>query len=172
MRYMTVLSAVFLFFMASASFAADTGATTTSTTGCSGTDSNLSAMTISGASFKTPGESLQVDYCLKNYNSATKFDIYVAVQLPDGTFLFMQSAGFFGTPSFVAYDGKTAPVAYLSNTLIPDKSGTVLSISTIPMELPSGTYTFYAIPVYAGKDVFNGFNWIGSLQKAQFNLGR
>lgn len=170
MKFVTAVLAGIAFLMSSLAFAADTG--TTTTTGCSGTGSNLSAMTVSGASFKVPGESLQVDYCLKNYNSATKFDIYIAVQLPDGTFLFMQSAGFFGSPSFVAYDGKTPPVAYLSNTLIPDKSGTVLNMSVIPMELPSGTYTFYAIPVYAGKDVFNGFNWVGSLQKATFNLGR
>lgn len=170
MKFLTVMFAALALFTSSVVSAADTG--TTTATGCSGTTSNQSAMTVSGASFKVPGDSLQVDYCLKNYNSATKFDIYIAVQLPDGTFLFMQTAGFFGTPSFVAYDGKTAPVPYLSNTLIPDKSGTVLSMSTIPMELPSGTYTFYAIPVFAGKDVFNGFNWQGTLQKASFNLGR
>lgn len=149
------------------------GSTSSSTiSGCTGTGSNLSAITVSGPSFKSPGDSLQVDYCLKNYNSATMFDVYVAVQLPDGSFLFMQSAGFFGSPSFVVYDGRNAPAAYLKNTLIPDKSGTVLNIPVLPMELPTGTYTFYAIPVLAGKDVFSGFNWIGTIAKGTFNLGR
>lgn len=145
---------------------------TTISQACSGTGSNLSEISIVGNSTKQLGEALEVDYCLKNFNQATRFDIYVAVTLPDGTFLFMQSAGFFGMPAFTAYDGKTAPKPYLSNTLIPDRSGPVLQISTLPMEMPTGTYTFYAIPVFAGKDVFNGFNWVGNLAKGQVNLFR
>ncbi|MFA7241627.1 MAG: VWA domain-containing protein [Sulfuricellaceae bacterium] len=137
------------------------------TTGCTGTGSNLSSLTLSGASFKKTGESLDVSYCLKNFNSASKFDIYIAVKLPDGNMLFLQSAGFFGTPSFF---NKVTP--YLNNTLIPDKSGNVLSIPTLPMELGTGTYTFYAIPVLAGKDVMVGFNWIGQLAQVDFTLGR
>lgn len=145
---------------------------TTLTQACSGTGSNLGEISITGSSTKQLGESLEVSYCLKNFNQATRFDIYVAVVLPDGTFLFMSSAGFFGMPAFTPYDGRTAPKPYLSNTLIPDRSGPVLQISTLPMELPTGTYTFYAIPVFAGKDVFNGFNWVGNLAKGQVNLFR
>lgn len=132
---------------------ADTG----KTTACSGTGANLSGITIAGNSLKKSGESLDVSYCLKSFNSASKFDIYVAVQLPDGAMLFLQTAGFFGTPSFVALDAKKIAAKYLENTLIPDKSGSVLSIAVLPLELPTGT--FYAIPVLAGKDVWNGFNW-------------
>ncbi|MFA7241628.1 MAG: hypothetical protein WC091_16070 [Sulfuricellaceae bacterium] len=140
---------------------------TTTATGCSGTESNLSSLTLSGASFKKVGESLDVNYCLMNFNSASKFDIYIAVQLPDSNMLFLQSTGFFGTPSFF---NKVTP--YLSNTLIPDKSGTVLSIPTLPMDLGTGTYTFYAIPVLTGKDVNVGFNWVGQLARVDFTLGR
>ncbi|MFA7241626.1 MAG: DUF1566 domain-containing protein [Sulfuricellaceae bacterium] len=139
-------------------------------TACNGTGANLSGITIAGNSLKKLGESLDVSYCLKNFNSASKFDIYVAVQLPDGNMLFLRAAGFFGTPSFVALDAKKTAAKYLENTLIPDKSGSVLSISVLPLELPTGTYTFYAIPVLAGRDVWNGFNWVGNLASAQVNL--
>lgn len=145
-------------------------AVTRASTACSGTGSNLSGITIAGSAIKKYGDSLDVSYCLKNYNSVTKFDVYIAVMLPDSTLLFMQSAGFFGTPSFTAYDSKTAPQAYLSNTLVPDKSGSVLQIPALPMELPSGTYTFYAIPIRAGKDVLSGFNWIGTLAQANVTI--
>lgn len=139
----------------------------TTASGCTGTGSNLSGLTLSGASFKKPSDSLDVSYCLKNFNSASKFDIYIAVQVPDGTMLFLQAQGFFGTPSF---SPKVVP--YLANTLIPDKSGSVLNIPVLPMELGTGTYTFYAIPVLAGRDVMNGFNWIGQLAQTNFTLGR
>ncbi|MFA7241629.1 MAG: hypothetical protein WC091_16075 [Sulfuricellaceae bacterium] len=142
------------------------------TTACSGTSANLSGITIAGNSLKKSGESLDVSYCLKSFNSASKFDIYVAVQLPDGNMFFLQTAGFFGTPSFVPLDARKVAAKYLENTLIPDRSGSVLSISTIPLELPTGTYTFYAIPVLAGKDVWNGFNWVGDLAKAEVTLSR
>lgn len=144
-----------------------TATPTTTATGCTGASSSLASLSLPGASFRKLGESLDVGYCLKNFNSATKFDIYIAVQLPDGTMLFMQSAGFFGTPSF---SNKVVP--YLGNTLIPDKSGTVLSIPTLPMELGTGTYTFYAVQVLAGKDVMNGFNWIGQVSQVGVTLGR
>lgn len=141
-------------------------------TACNGTGANQSGITIAGNSLKKSGESLDVSYCLKSFNSASKFDIYVAVQLPDGAMLFLQTAGFFGTPSFVALDAKKIAAKYLENTLIPDKSGSVLSIAVLPLELPTGTYTFYAIPVLAGKDVWNGFNWVGDLAKAEVTLSR
>lgn len=152
----------------SSSSSSTTGGDTPSA--CSGTGNNLSAISIVGNATKAPGDSLEVDYCLKNFNSATKFDVYIAVSLPTGAMLFLQSAGFFGIPSFVPFDGKTPPKAYLTNTLIPDKSGPVLQIPAMPMDLPSGTYTFHAIPVLTGKDVFNGFNWVGQLASTKMNF--
>ena len=141
-------------------------------TACSGTGANLSGLTVTGNAIKKPGDALDVSYCLKNFNSASKFDIYVAVMLPDGNMFFLQTVGFFGTPLFDLYVQNQPPVKYLANTLIPDKSGTVLNIPVLPMETPTGTYTFYAIPVLAGKDVFNGFNWIGELAQYKVTLSK
>lgn len=137
------------------------------TTACTGTAKNTAAISIDGGIFKQVGESLNVRYCLKNFSKSSRFDIYVALQLPDGELLYMQSAGFFGTPIFT-----TTMAPYLSNTLVPDMGGSVLSVADLPMELPTGTYTFYAIPVLTGKSVTNAFNWIGQLSQGSFTLGR
>ena len=136
----------------------------TAATACEGATPNQSGLTIAGNTRKT-GDSLEVNYCLKNFNHSTKFDVYVAVQLPDETLLFMQAVGFFGSPSFT---DKIVP--YMANALIPDKAGPVLSMPELPMTLPTGTYTFYAIPVLAGKDVMNFTNHIGNLAKSPVTL--
>ena len=141
-------------------------------TACGGTGGNFSGITIAGNAIKKPGDALDVNYCLKNFNSASKFDIYVAVALPDGNMFFLQTVGFFGTPLFDLYVQDKAPAKYLANTLIPDKSGTVLAISVLPMETPSGTYTFYAIPVLAGKNVFDFRNHVGKLVSEQVTLSK
>jgi len=138
-----------------------------STNACTGTAKNTAAITVAGGQFKLVGDSLDVQYCLRNFSKSSRFDIYVALQLPDGELLYLQSAGFFGTPIFTA---TMAP--YLSNTLVPDMSGSVLSVTDLPLELPTGTYTFYAIPVLAGKSVTNAFNWIGQLSQGSFTLGK
>ena len=38
--------------------------------------------------------------------------------------------------------------------------------------MPTGSYTFYAIPVLVGRDIMNGFNWIGKLAQGTVTLGR
>jgi hypothetical protein len=138
-----------------------------SVSACSGSSSNQSALTINGGSNKKYGDALDVDYCLKNFNPAAYYDLYIALLLPDGTMLFLQSPGFFGTPTF---GGQATP--YLANTLISDKSGRILSLPILSASLPSGSYTFYAITVPTGKSVFNGFNWIGTMQQQTFTLGK
>lgn len=148
-----------------------TPTTPTATSGCSGTAPNTGAITIVGTSVKQLGEPLDVKYCLKGFNKATYFDVYVAVQIPTGEMLFLSSSGsFFGTPTFAMYDGKNKPAAYLAGTLVPDLDGSVLTMSVTPMNLPTGTYTFYAIPVLKGADVMNGFNWVGSLAQGKVTL--
>jgi hypothetical protein len=136
---------------------------------CAGTTSNVSGITIVGSPTKRFGDSLEVDYCLKGFNSATKFDIYIAVSIPDGngTLLFAQSLGFFGQPIF-----SNQIVPFLSNTLIQDVSQPVLSIPALPLYLPTGPYTFYMVPVLAGNDVMIPSNWIGSLAQGTLTLTR
>ena len=137
---------------------------------CGGTGANLSGITIAGNAVKKLGDPLDVSYCLKNFNSASKFDIYVAVALPDGNMYFLQTVGFFDTPLFDLYVENKPPAKYLANTLIPDKSGSVLSMPELPVTLPTGTYTFYAIPVLAGKNVFDFRNHVGNLAHYKVTL--
>ncbi|MFA7240742.1 MAG: hypothetical protein WC091_11565 [Sulfuricellaceae bacterium] len=131
---------------------------------CSGNVRNQSAVTVIGNATKQLGEILEVNYCLKNFNTVSKFDIYVAMQLPDNTMMYLQTTGFFLTPIFTT---RVAP--YLSNTLVPDVSGSVL-LAVLPQSLPLGTYTFYAVSVQAGKDVNNPAFWVGNLDKKQVEL--
>lgn len=133
---------------------------------CSGTAKYLSGISITGSAAKKAGESLDVNYCLKNFGKVSRFDIYVAVELPDHTLLYMRSGDFFGTPIFTS-----SVTPYLRNTLVPDLSGLVLSMPELPLELPLGSYTFYAVPVLAGKPVSNTANWIGQISKVSFTLG-
>lgn len=140
--------------------------------GCTGATPNLSAISVSAKATGKRIDSLEVGYCLKNYSAATRFDIYFAVMTPNNAMLFLQSPTLFGVPSFTPYDGKTAPKPYVANTLIADSSGVVLKMLELPAELPNGAYTFYAIPVNAGKELFNGFNWVGALAQDAMTISR
>ncbi len=153
----------------------ENGATQTATTpvtvkfvptnACSGSDYNLSGLTIAGNPTKKLGDPLEVNLCLKNFNAASKFDFYVAVRIPDGPLLFMQSAGFFGTPLFTP---QVAP--YLANTLIRDNSGSILSMMALPMDLPVGQYMFFTVTALPGKDVMDTKNWTGKLVQSSITI--
>ncbi|MBZ0090979.1 MAG: hypothetical protein K8F27_01960 [Sulfuricellaceae bacterium] len=132
---------------------------------CSGSGKYLTGISIAGGAAKKAGDTLDVNYCLKNFSKVSRFDIYVAVQLPDTSLLYLKSTGFFGTPVFT-----TSITPYLKNTLIPDLAGPVLSIPELPLELPLGSYVFYAVPVLTGKSVQNNANWIGQISQGTFSL--
>lgn len=87
-------------------------------------------------------------------------------------FFLSSSGNFFGIPMFTWWDGMNKPSAYLAGTLVPDLEGPVLSLPVIPLTQPTGTYTFYAIPVLKGADAMIGFNWVGNLAKAEVTLSR
>lgn len=137
------------------------------TTVCPASSGEIS---ISGATVKKLGESMDVRYRLCNFNKTTPFDIYVAVQIPSGEMLFLSSSGsFFGAMVFTLWDGKNKPAAYLANTLVSDLEVSVLSISALP-SIPIGTYTFYAVPVLKGGNVMNSSEWIGNLASGAVTL--
>ncbi len=141
-------------------------AQTTTATGCDGSVSNQIVLTVEGSATKKLGEPLTVDLCVKNFNTATNFDLYVAVMLRDGTLLFMQAPGFFQSPSFTS---DVAP--YVFNTSLSDRSGAVLFLPQTPTTLPVGTYTFFAVLVLAGTDVRNSSNWVGNLASVAVTFG-
>lgn len=129
---------------------------------------NTGEITVAGNAAKKFGDALSVSYRLCNFNKAAFFDMYVAVQLPDKDLLFLQSAGkLFGEPSF---SPQIAP--YYANTMLPDLSGVVLNMSAASPELPSGIYTFYAVPVLAGGNVMNFVEWVGGLARVDVTLGK
>lgn len=128
---------------------------------------NHTGISIAGGAAKKVGESLSVNYCLKNFSKINRFDVYVAVRVPDNNLIFIKAAGFFDTPVFTA-----SVVPYLANTPIPDLSGAVLSMAELPQNLPLGRYTFYAVPVLTGMSVENSANWIGELAEGAVTLGR
>lgn len=122
-------------------------------------------MIVEGSSVKKFGDPLEVTYCMGNFDPTLKYDIYLAVQMPDNSMIFLQSDGLFGTPTF---GGKLTP--YISNMEIMDEYGPVLSIPSLPNALPTGTYTFLALSVPAGADVMNTANWLGQMAQSQVTL--
>jgi len=87
-------------------------------------------------------------------NPATVADVYVALQLPDGTLLYMQPGGGFGT----------ALTPLLSNISIPNFSGTIFNFTFSGTE-PVGTYTWFTALTTPGS-----LNVIGTLATASFNF--
>ncbi|MFA7239535.1 MAG: fibronectin type III domain-containing protein [Sulfuricellaceae bacterium] len=128
---------------------------------------NRTGISIAGGASKKVGESLSVNYCMKNFSKLNRFDVYVAVRVPDNNLIFMKAGGFFDAPVFTS---DVTP--YLANTQIPDLSGAVLSMAELPQNLPLGRYTFYAVPVLTGMSVENTANWIGGLAESAVTLGR
>lgn len=108
-------------------------------------------LTVSGSTTKAPGESLQIDYC---FSSGSAIDMYAAVALPDGTFLYLTATG--SAPTFSA---TAAP--FKSNA--PAQTGTVSNLLTLtlPSSLTKGTYTFYAVGVPVGGSPTNSAAWLG-----------
>lgn len=140
-------------------------------TGTACTAANTGAISTGSVAVKTLGGVVDVRYRLCNFDASTYFDVYVAVQPPGGELLFLTSPGnFFGTPTFTPIGQQARPAAYRSNTLIEDMEGSVLSISPIPLNLPTGAYTFYAVPVLKGGNVMNPSEWAGNLSSAAMTL--
>ena len=140
-------------------------------TGTACTARNSGSISIGGVAVKALGGAVDVRYRLCNFDPATYFDVYVAVQLPGGDLLFLSSSGdFFGAPSFTPIGQQARPAAYRNNTLIPDMEGSVLSMFAMPLDLPTGAYTFYAVPVSKGGNVMNPSEWTGNLASAVFTL--
>jgi len=84
----------------------------------------------------------------------TNADVYLAVQLPDGTLLVMQPGGGFGT----------ALTPLLSNISIPNFSGPVFTFTFTGTE-PVGNYTWFAALTTPGS-----LNVIGTLASAPFSF--
>ena len=140
-------------------------------TGTNCTARNTGAIGTGSVAVKTLGGVVDVRYRLCNFDATTYFDVYVAVQPPGGELLFLTSSGnFFGTPTFTPIGQQARPAAYRSDTLIADMEGSVLSISPVPLNLPTGAYTFYAVPVLKGGNVMNPSEWTGNLSSAALTL--
>jgi len=87
-------------------------------------------------------------------NPFTKADIYIALQLPDGTLLLMQPNGSFSTT--------ITPL--VSNISVPDFTGPIFNFSFTGAE-PAGTYTWFAMLARPGT-----LNVIGTLAMTPFTF--
>jgi len=84
----------------------------------------------------------------------TMADIYLALQLPDGSLFVMQPNGSFGQ----------ALVPFLSNVQVPDFTGVVFNYTFTGIE-PVGTYSWFAALAQPGT-----LNVIGSITQASFTF--
>jgi len=84
----------------------------------------------------------------------TRADVYVALQLPDGTLLVMQPGGSFST----------VLTPLVSNVLVPDFIGPIFNFTFSGAE-PPGPYVWFAVLTQPGT-----LNVIGTLAKAPFTF--
>jgi len=110
-------------------------------------------LSLNGTAFRT-GSAMTLTVATVASIPGTNADVYVALQLPDGTLLVMQPDGSFST----------AVTPLLSNFPVPDFTGPIFNYTFIGTE-PVGTYIWYAMLAQPGT-----LNIIGSLAVAPFNF--
>ncbi|BCG63423.1 MAG: blue copper oxidase [Methyloprofundus sp.] len=106
-------------------------------------------------SLKKNNESLKLQLEIQS-SDKSKADLYVAVQSPDSSLLFIQAPNLFSE----SVNFSTTPVAYATNiSANQGVSGRVLTIPQLPANLPAGQYHLYAVITQAGADVFQQNLW-------------
>lgn len=83
-------------------------------------------------------------------SQSTLIDGYIWTEIPGGGRFFLQ-------PDFINFTDQRTPV--ISSFPMQNFAGTVLSMF-IPPDLPTGTYTFFAVGVVPGSDPLNSANWV------------
>jgi len=112
-------------------------------------------LSLNGSTFNsTTNKVMMLNATMVASNPPTVADVYVALQLPDGTLLFMQPGGGFGTT--------LTPL--LSNVPVPDFNGPIFNFTFSGLE-PAGTYTWFAALTVPGS-----LNIIGTLATAPFSF--
>lgn len=105
-------------------------------------------------------DTLRAYVSIYNVGSCEMSDIYIAVQLIDGTLLFY--------PNFSTnvHPVLPYPVNICESPFVSDY---LLLEYTISITLPKGTYTWYAVLTPPGADPYNPINWL-SFDEAPFNV--
>ncbi|MBI5674643.1 MAG: hypothetical protein HZC48_02285 [Nitrospirae bacterium] len=106
------------------------------------------------------GDTLRAYGSIYNVGNCEMADIYAAVQLTDGTLLFYPDY------STIAHPALPYPVNICGSPFISDY---LLLEYTIPITLPKGTYTWYAVLTPPGTDPYNPGNWL-SFDQAPLNV--
>jgi len=130
----------------SATDAAGNTGTATATVTVTAPLTPLISLSLNSAAFRT-NNTMTVTASTLASNPPTNADVYVALQLPDGTLLVMQPDGSFGTT--------LTPL--LSNVSVPDFTGPIFNFTFSGTE-PPGNYTWFAALMQLGT-----MNVIGTL---------
>jgi len=110
-------------------------------------------LTLTGTAYNT-GSTMTVTATTVQSAPVANADVYVALQLPDGTLLVMQPDGSFNT----------ALTPLVANIPVPDFNGTIFSYTFSGIE-PPGNYTWFAALTTPGT-----LNIIGALAVAPFSF--
>ncbi len=105
-------------------------------------------------------DTLRTYVSIYNVGSCEMTDIYIAVQMTDGTLLF-----------YPGFTNETHPVLPFPINICgsPFMSDYVLFEYIIPITLPKGTYTWYSVLTPPGANPYNSANWL-SFDEAPFNV--
>lgn len=92
--------------------------------------------------------------------NATQADVYLAVQVPDGSLYYLHGFGL----EFLNRKNRIVPL--ITGWTIQSLSKTTLFKFKVPNKLPSGTYKWYLTLAKTGSDVAQPANWIANVSAA------
>jgi len=128
----------------------------------------ISGETIFNTKMNYLGELLNVRLSFKGFESQGYFDIYLAIQFPDGQLWFLESSG--GLFQASIFNPLLTP--YVKNTQISDVTGSVLAVQ-LPKDIALvGQYAVYAVLVPNGGNPFDPAQWAHQIAVDQVFVNR
>jgi len=122
-------------------------------------------LSVDGTTIKNHLQPLSVNLTFNNPTGHAT-DLYFAVATPQQDLYFIQANALFGS----SYTITTDPISYATSIPNGQSTGIIFALDSLSSGLPFGYYTFYALAITAGEDVFNVDNWQSLLEKTSFAI--
>jgi len=124
-------------------------------------------VTVLDGEMKTTGDALQVQLSMQTTVFDNNADIYVALRLPDQSLWFLNSDRLFSEQGHWSQDAQV----YQSNVAPMSRQGLVLSLASLPDNLATGQYTFFAVVTMAGlANVADQTRWVSPLSQSGLQI--
>ncbi len=129
------------------------------------TENTVLNLSVEGNSVKNHLQPLSIRLDVNN-PIGNSIDLYFAIATPQQELYFIQASSLFSS----SYTITSEPLAYASIIPKREATGVIFSLNSLSSDLPFGYYTFYALAITAGEDVFNVDNWKSLLVKTSISI--